>query len=176
MHRVNRRRWPLPRAAASLVVSAAGAFIVPTYSVAADPVPVTRKEPSSGRVADQQAPPNAALIRQWNGKLLEVAPVGVSSIPDAITLSRVWREWGLRVPRPDVDFRTVVLVSNVVRATSVKCVEGRIDAAGDLQPQFVATPDAPAFLSYAVCEFNRAGVHSVNGRPLQPSVPTERQR
>jgi hypothetical protein len=150
------------------------ALIAPTSSVASDHAPATAKEPSSGRAAEQKTRPNATLVRQWNGKLPGVAPAGVSSIPDATALRRVWREWGLGAPRPDADFRSVVLVSIVVRATFVKCVGGRFDEAGDLQPQFVVTPDAPAFLSYAVCEFSRAGVHSVNGRPLAPVRPEER--
>lgn len=44
--------------------------------------------------------------------------------------------------------------------------EPMIDDRGDLKRNVVATPDAPSFLSWAVCAIEREGIRSVDGQPL----------
>lgn len=53
----------------------------------------------------------------------------------------------------------------VVRSSLVTCMGPVLDDRGALKPN-VATPDHPAFWSYALCLVERAGVRSVSGVPL----------
>lgn len=109
----------------------------------------------------------AVVIREWKGRLaLEKTPYRVTHVTDAATLEKLWAEWEIGEPMPNVDFSRQIVLVAVVRSGLVMFKEPTIDDRGDLKRNVVATPDAPSFWSWALCLIEREGIRSVDGRPL----------
>ncbi|HSG49322.1 MAG TPA: hypothetical protein VLA43_15985, partial [Longimicrobiales bacterium] len=107
------------------------------------------------------------VVREWRGRVgLERKVQPVPFVADAQALKTLWEEWGLTGTVPSVDFGRHLLVVGVARSSLVMCMGPVLDDQGDLKPNVVATPDYPAFWSYALCLVERAGVRSVGGVPL----------
>ncbi|MFN2240077.1 MAG: hypothetical protein ABR524_11860 [Thermoanaerobaculia bacterium] len=109
----------------------------------------------------------AVVVRQWKGRLpLEKGPLGTRHVTDAASLEKIWAMWEIGEPMPRVDFTRQIVLVAIVRSGLVTFMEPMIDDRGDLKRNVVATPDAPSFLSWAVCVIEREGIRSVDGQPL----------
>lgn len=107
------------------------------------------------------------VVREWRGRVgLDRSVQPVPFVADAEALGKLWEDWGIQEPVPRVDFRRHLLLVGVVRSSVVRCMGPVLDDRGDLRPNVVATPDYPAFWSYALCLVERAGVRTVSGVPL----------
>lgn len=107
------------------------------------------------------------VLREWRGRVgLESSVRSVPFVADAGALKALWKELGVAGPVPPVDFERHLLLVGVVRSSLVMCMGPVLDDRGDLKPNMVATPDHPAFWSYALCLVERAGILTVGGVPL----------
>ena len=111
---------------------------------------------------------NVELLRQWRGR---VSPESEYQFPswvgDQETLKTVWARLGVQEPLPLIDFKNQLVLVGVVRSGLVMFMQPVLDDKGDLKRNLVATPDAPAFRSYAVGVIAREGIRSIDGQPLK---------
>lgn len=107
------------------------------------------------------------ILREWRGRVsLDRAVEGISVVTDRGRLERLWAELGIAERVPDIDFGEHLLLVAIERSGLVLFMGPVVDDRGDLKPNSVATPDQPAFRSYALGLVSRAGIRSVGGAPL----------
>jgi hypothetical protein len=111
---------------------------------------------------------NVELLREWRGRISHESKQQFPSwIGDEETLKTVWAGLGVQEPLPRIDFKTQLVLVGVVRSGLVMFKQPVLDDKGNLTRNLVATPDAPAFRSYAVAVIAREGIRSIDGERLK---------
>jgi len=108
-----------------------------------------------------------AVLQQWNGRVPAPSDSAPAVITDRATLEKLWRDWQIKAPLPEIDFTGELVLTHVARSSVTRFMALALDEQGDLKPQIVATPDMPGYSSYAVCVIKRAGIKTVRGQPLK---------
>jgi hypothetical protein len=120
----------------------------------------------SGTSASADEPGKATIVKQWKGRRpLGSEPLNPSFVTDAETLAKVWEDWGVPDPIPSIDFEKEIVLTLIVRSSTVMFIRPAIHD-GDLRRNGVATPDYPAYWSYAICLVKRDDIRSVDGETL----------
>lgn len=108
-------------------------------------------------------PAKVEVLREWRGQIR--TPFRPSLITDQEAFATAWAVFEQPGPAPSVDFREHAVIAAAVR-TSGLFARPTLDADGDLHLGVVATPDQPPFHSCILALIPRAGVKSVEGKPL----------
>lgn len=120
--------------------------------------------PTGIAAAKQQT---VAVLQQWNGRVPAPSEGAPAVITDRAALEKLWRDWQIKAPLPEVDFTRELVLTHVARSSLTRFMGFTLDEKGDLIPQIVATPDMPGYSSYAVCLIRRTGIRTVRGQPLK---------
>jgi hypothetical protein len=120
-------------------------------------------------LADPPAKPaKVEIIQKWSGTIQE-APFHTAVVVDAEAFAEVWNRLGVPGKTPDLDFTRHIVLAAAIR-TSGLYIWPSLDASGDLKTGIVATPDQPAFISYALAVIPRPGIKTVDGNPLESRI------
>jgi len=107
------------------------------------------------------------LLQQWKGRIsLDKSAPTMAYLADAAAIKALWQDWEIKGSPPKINFQKELLLVAAVRSGLVICHPPLLDDRGDLKTQIVATPDAPAFRSYVLYLIPRAGIRSIDGKPL----------
>lgn len=113
--------------------------------------PVEPKERWDGRVSNLQ--------------ILELAPES-GFIADEAALERIWKEWNPAEKQPEVDFKKDLLIVVTAMGPNNLFAKMTLDDKGDLKVVPGSTKKAGPGFSFAMLKIPRAGVKSVNGKPV----------
>jgi len=105
------------------------------------------------------------VIQKWSGKIKE-APFHTAVIVDAEAFAEAWNRLGVPGNTPNLDFTRLIVIAAAIR-TSGLYIWPSLDESGDLKTGIVATPDQPAYISYALAAIRRPGIKTVDGNPLE---------
>ncbi|WP_166826245.1 hypothetical protein [Thalassoroseus pseudoceratinae] len=111
-------------------------------------------------------------LEDWKGVLRNsesrnVAPKS-GFITDQKTWAKVWKAWRGTAEVPEINFtRDMVIVATVSGPNRI-LMAMELDAKGNLQVRSAATKIGGPGFGYALVKVLKAGVRSVNGKPLEP--------
>jgi hypothetical protein len=171
---MTRNRSSLARRGAIALVFIAAAYCFPHADEAtegATEATVGASEAAAGATesdtsASADEPRKATIVKEWKGRRpLGSEPLNPSFVTDAETLAKVWEDWGVPEPIPSIDFEQEIVLTLIVRSSTVMFIRPAIHD-GDLRRNGVATPDYPAYWSYAICLVKRDDIRSVDGETL----------
>ena len=118
----------------------------------------------------QPAAPRTVLER-WAGRVDAVTLAASPATPYVRTaddLAQLWKAWRLKAELPEIDFSQRLVLTYTGRSSVLQLRAVAVDAAGDLKPVLVATPDMTADYAFIIAVIDRAGVKSIQGVPITP--------
>lgn len=110
-----------------------------------------------------------AVVERWTGRVdkgaVSAAPPS-SPLRTSEELAHLWKAWQIKAALPKVDFSRHLLLVYTATSSVFQLRSLSVDAGGDLKAVLVATPDMTADYAYIIALVDRAGVKSIEGRPL----------
>lgn len=103
--------------------------------------------------------------RVTNGQLQNLTPEH-GFIADADALETIWKEWNPAEKLPEVDFKKDLLIVVTAMGPNNLFAKMTLDEKGDLKVVPTSTKKAGPGFSFALLKIPRAGVKSVNGKPV----------
>lgn len=105
-------------------------------------------------------------IKTWSGSQDGNAPQpGSGCVADAKALAKLWAEWKIAEPLPEVDFSKDVVVFATTVGSRINLM-ATLDEKGDLAIGGMATRDLRPGFRYTIATVPRAGVLTCNGQPV----------
>jgi len=123
-----------------------------------------------GQIDDKKGTP-VKPTREWTGLVRDEArekdrPKG-SVVTEARALEALWKAWRLEDKLPAIDFAKEFVLVSTAGGPNRPRVTARLDEKGNLQVSVVATLIGGPGFGYSIAVFQRKGITSVNGRPLE---------
>jgi hypothetical protein len=106
-------------------------------------------------------------MKEWNGSveneaLMKDAPAALTS---AKGLEKLWKDWKIADPMPQVDFAKEIVVITTTRGSKLR-LAANLDEQGNLMVGGLATRDLRPGFRYVIAIVSREGVKTVNGKEL----------
>jgi hypothetical protein len=109
-------------------------------------------------------------LMQWTGRvkdkdLLKLAPAR-GYLSHEKDLEKLWKAWDIKEKMPAVDFTKELILVAAARSSSLS-VSSKLDESGDLRITTVVTADLRPDFGYVIVLIPRAGVKTINGKPIE---------
>lgn len=105
-------------------------------------------------------------VKTWNGSREQEPPQpGQGCISDAKALAKLWADWKIADPLPEVDFSKELVVFATTVGSRINLM-ATLDEKGELSIGGMATRDLRPGFRYVIATVPRAGVLTCNGQPV----------
>ena len=86
-------------------------------------------------------------------------------ISSADALAKLWKDWNITAPMPEVDFSREIVVVTTTRGSRLRLML-TLDDNGNLEVGGISTRDLRPGFRYVIATVSREGVKTVNGQEL----------
>jgi hypothetical protein len=107
------------------------------------------------------------LTQQWKGSVADEAlqKGAPDFLADQKALEKLWKEWKIEHKLPEIDFRKEIVILATSRGSRLN-LSAQLSDAGDLLVLGLGTRDLRPGFRYVLATVARAGVKTVNKKPL----------
>ena len=132
---------------------------------------LTGGNPNKVRIIARQVggPAKKSADSEWSGSVMDLALQKLAPrtgyIADAKTFARIWKAWNIKGKMPKINFKKHIAVFATTRGSRLRLTPRIKD--GDLRVLALATRDLRPGFRFAIKLVERAGIKTVNGKPIQ---------